>query len=90
MFHFWHRWRTILDTGKHRYRVCEICRKRDLYRIHDGGYQPIDQDWLAGVGEMPGDHALYPPGLPRLAEIPADPLLRVPPTPPPGPPVWRR
>jgi hypothetical protein len=49
MFHL-HKWITVKDTGKHRYKECVKCEKRKLVVMYPGGQQPIDRDWL-GMNE---------------------------------------
>ena len=41
-----HKWNFEFSTGQNEYYECEICGKRDVIYPFDGGYQPIDRDWL--------------------------------------------
>lgn len=41
-----HKWNFEFSTGHNEYYECEICGKRDVVYPFDGGYQPIDRDWL--------------------------------------------
>jgi hypothetical protein len=42
-----HNFKTVRDTGKHSYQQCDGCGKRRVVSA-DGGYQPIDTEWLRG------------------------------------------
>jgi len=46
---FFHRWRTVHDTGFTLYQECEHCESRKVTQPKTGGYQPINTDWLAGM-----------------------------------------
>ena len=43
-----HRWREVMDTGFTVYTECKDCKSRHI-RQRDGGYQPINVDWLVGI-----------------------------------------
>lgn len=53
--HLWHRWATVLDTGKTVYERCTYCGKRRV-RQGEGGYQPIDRGWVL-TGEWTERHS---------------------------------
>ena len=41
----WHRWQHVLDNGYTKYFECKDCGARQS-RQPEGGYQPVDVDWL--------------------------------------------
>jgi hypothetical protein len=41
-----HKWNFKFSTGHNKYYECEICGKRNVVYPFNGGYQPIDRDWL--------------------------------------------
>lgn len=43
----WHRWQLAKNNGFTEYFECKDCRAR-YSRQPDGGYQPVDVNWLSG------------------------------------------
>ena len=43
-----HRWREVVDTGFTVYTECKDCKSRKV-RQREGGYQPVNIEWLCGL-----------------------------------------
>jgi hypothetical protein len=44
--HWFHRYRTVRDTGVWTYRQCAVCGQRRIDGGSFTGYQPRDDDWV--------------------------------------------
>lgn len=62
-------WRDVLDTGVWLYRENAITGHRCAQRSNAAGWQPVDQLWLDGVGQMPSRYV--PPNTAAAAWVDA-------------------
>lgn len=57
---FRHCWKIVRDNGKTVYEKCSVCEKRRI-RQRQGGYQPVDYQWIKTGKWSYGEKRLVPP-----------------------------